>query len=607
MFCGKCGSKIDDNTNFCTVCGNPVTKENPATPTETAPQTPPEIQTPPVTETTPVTQAPPVTQATPVVETPVYVQQSAAQPDPVAKAKNKTNIIAGIIAVAILVVIGVAALFGAGKVKNTVKKTFSSKEDYLVYVTQNKADEFAADIAEALGTVKENSKTEAGAKGEVKLKLTKDGADFLKNFVMADLSWAKEAVITIDEDVSKDKMSIKADIGLNGTNIVSAECIVDLKNYMLYIKIPDVSSEFIKVSLGKMSGTAAPEGTSAVISSVMDQTVEALPDSKLLEKILSRYVGIALSAVDDVNKESDTLEVGNVTLKCDKYTVEIDGELLKEMITSVLKEAKKDKDLEKIIKDAVKAMDTLSADEDEVYDDFIDSIDDILENLDESEVPEEKLAEYVCWVNGSGDIMGIELDADGTTVTLLAPEKGKNFAIDLKVKSGGTTVSFEGEGTKSGNKKSGEFKIRAMGMDIVEFTVEDFDTKTAEDGYFNGSITVELSSGFLSMMGITESSDSASVYSILSDMKLKLDMESSKKKNTALYTVSLIKDGDELFSFGVSGKEDKYNKIDTPKKALDTNSSADMQKWAEKLDIKKFIDRLTKAGAPEDLFKNILG
>lgn len=589
MFCGKCGSKVEENTKFCPVCGTPVATEKTAAPTAPAPQTTPIPQTPPV------------------IETPVYTQQPMAQPAPVVKKKTKKGLIAAIIAAVAVVVIGVTALLSAGKIKNTIKKTFSSEEDYLVYVTQNKADEFASDIAEALGTVTENSVTEAGAKGEIKLKLTKKGADFLKNFVMADLSWAKEAVITIDEDISKDKMSLKADIGLNGTDILSAECIVDLKNYMMYIKIPDVSSEFIKVSLGGISGTPAPEASATVLSSVMDQALEAIPEPELFEKVLARYVSIALSAVDEVEKESDTLEVGNVTLKCDKYTVEIDGKLLEKMITSVLKEAKKDKDLEKIIKDAVKAMDTLSADEDDVYDKFVEGIDSLLENLNESEPPKETLAEYVCWVNGSGDIMGIEFDADGTTVTLLAPEKGKNFAVDLKIKSGGTTVSFEGEGTKSGNKKSGEFKIRAMGMDIVEFTVENFDTKTAENGYFNGSITVELSSGFLSMMGITESSDSTSIYSILSDMKLRLDMASSEKKNSASYTISLIKGKDELCSLGITGAEDKYDKVDTPKNALDTNSSADMQKWAEKLDIQKFVDRLTKAGIPKDLFKNILG
>ena len=125
MFCGNCGSKIEDGAKFCPSCGSAVAAE----PAAEAPviETPAPVQEAPVVETpapAPIPEAPAASvQETPVQTGTPYQQQAYTQPVPLIqpagpvqapqkKKKGKAGLIAGLTAGAVVIGGGAVGYFG---------------------------------------------------------------------------------------------------------------------------------------------------------------------------------------------------------------------------------------------------------------------------------------------------------------------------------------------------------------------------------------------------------------------------------------------------------------------------------------------------------------
>ncbi len=555
-----------------------------------------------------------------------YAQPGYPQPGFVQPPKKPKKFKKGIFAAVSAVVIVAVALVGFNwsVVSNFFNKTFSSKEDYFRDVNKNAVSGFVEDISSFVGNMgtafdkesKEDITT--SSKGVLSVDIGDKGQELLNQLTKTDFSWLKGADIGIESHTYGDDVSFTLDVSLNDKKIATFEAVVEniMSEPVVYYRIPELSDEWLYMSVsGLMTGndsinsnraeTVRPIATSQVTSNpyeIIEKIAGALPNEEVTEKLLTRYIGIVLDSIEDVESEKDEIEVNGVTQKCTKYTAKIDGDVLVNALTAVLKEAKKDSDIEDIIKNVAK-IDELNLDADEVYDAFVSGIDEILDSIDESDVPEFEI-EYSCYVDNKGDIIGLEVEFEGGSVSYLSPENGKTFAEEIKINANGMTVlKIDGEGTKSGKKRTGDFVISMSGVDFAEIKVTDYE---ATDDVLKGKIEFKPSSGIMATItqGMGISGAPSELMDLLSSLSLEMEFDIAKEKGS--YGISLLSGSKMIVALECSAEPIENEDISAPSNAIDITNQSALQSWASKIDIQKFMSSLEDAGVPSSLINGIM-
>ncbi len=559
MLCKNCGFDFEDSATFCPQCGAPVQAQ-----TNTQ-QTAEDVATQVQTEQLVTNQQPPK--------------------------KSKKGLIIGIVAAVVAVIVAILA-FNASSLSNYFKKTFSSDKDYLKSIVQDSSSEFAEDLGSYFELLSTTDTTIPSQNIKYDINLGKSGANLIGQVLGMDVSWAKNAVIDMNMHFKDNVYAVDMALKLNSKQIIMLNYVIDMESYTVYFKLPEYNEEYVS-----LTSSTGMEGafSSQEMQKTLNDVINVLPDTKTLERIITRYVGIVFDCMEDVQKETVTVDVKGVALKCDKYSVELDGEFLAKAFTAVFEEAKDDNDIKKIVIDIAKAESLNIEDADAFYKNYQASLDTAIQSIKESENPAVELT-YNTWINNKGDIIGIEFEHKDFVFSYFNVEKGKNYAVEASIEVDGNKFSFEGEGKISGSKKSGEFVVKAMGVDFVEITMKDFDTKSYEKGYTNGTIEIKPSSAMLLSMLDSVPSE---ISSLIDDLSLRLDIKTSEKE--ADLKLSLYQDDDILADLNLIGSTIDNKGATIPSNSISANDEAAMEKWAEKIDIVKIINALKEAGVPAEL------
>ncbi len=586
MFCKKCGSPLEPETKFCAVCGTPtsvaeepadgaLTAEAPAAESFTAAPVLPELETPGVSD--------------------AECEEATFSPAPKKNSILK-KILVPVIAVVAVIVLSIVCYAAIPGVNNWVNKAIMSPEDYFKHVVKSNFKDGAADVS---GFIAEyQAMNTAAQSGEANLKLTV--GDGLKNAVKeyggAEAAQAINWVNTLDVDAKTATADYKTSgdfaFSLNGAKIVSMNMAVDAQNGDFYFTVPELNSTTIKASndRGYYSGPTPNE--------IIAQIVEIIPEEKVTNKLLNRYMECVVEQIDDVDEETDAVEAGDVTQKLTKLTAEIDQETMVNVAIAVLEEAQEDKDLKKIIND-IEGLEMFEGEDLDLYDDFQDGIDDVLDDLEDIDDFSDESVDFIIWVNGSGEIVGMGMEVEDTEMSAVYVEKGKNFGAVIAVKNGSNTVfAIEGDGTKSGDKYTGEFDMEVQEAKLAVLKVENFDKKKAEDGLLNGKFTFELSDGAVNMLKMTGAD--SKLINLLSTAKLVLTSTAETKNQTsaelALYT------GDTLWaSISGSGKTTDGGTVTIPANFIDATNDSAMESWASNVKLDTLLANLKSAGLPTEM------
>lgn len=567
MFCGNCGQKLEDGVKFCSQCGK-------------------EVQ---VVENTPALDA----VAEEKVETTPVAEQPTASPVQPTAPKQPKKFNKKIIAIAaIAAVLALLLIFNAASIFNFFKKTFSSDEVYLKNVTQDSVNE----IAESVGNITKLLDTDElanAAKGSFTIKLGKSATDLLKQYTGADFDWAESATAEIETASDDDKFSVSANIKVNKKEIIQANVILDMETQTLYFQLPDFNKEYVSISLSTITG--GQQIDYATYKEQFEAYSDMLPDSKVIEKLIERYMGIVLNCIEKTEKTPETLELGSLSIKCNKYTVNIDGDFIVRATKAVLTEAKNDKDIKKVLID-VATLDNPDVDANEYYTEFQSEIDSLLAEIENGEAPTINYS-YDTWIDAKGNLVGLYAAIEDTVISYKNLEKGNKFASNLSLTSAGATLSLSGEGKISGDKKSGEYKLSYMGIDVLEIKAEKFDTEKAKEGYINGEFEIKPSSAVLA--SFSNSMLSTEINSLLSSLSIGINTENSKKSSET--ELSINKNGEDMIALIMEAKTESDKKVKLPSKSVSADDSEAMEAWAEKFDTQKIIDNLKKAGVPENI------
>ncbi len=586
MFCQKCGSPIEPETKFCAVCGTPTTvAETPAADAFTA-EAPeeegfnaapylPELETPGVSD--------------------IEGEETTFSPAPKKNSILK-KILIPVIAVVAVIALSIVCYAAIPGVNNWVNKAIMSPEDYFKHVVKSNFKDGAADVSGFIADYQ--AMNTAAQTGKATLKLTV--GDGLKNAVKeyggAEAAQAINWVNTLDVDAKAATADYKTSgdftLSLNGTKLASMNMAVDAQTGDVYFSVPELNPTTIKASTnqGYYSGPTASE--------IIAQIVEIIPEEKITNRLLNRYMECIVEQIDDVDEETEAVEAGDVSQKLTRLTAEIDQETAVDVAIAVLEEAQEDKDLKKIIND-IEGLEMFEGEEPDLYDNFQDGIDDILDDLEDMDDFSDESIDFIIWVNGSGEIVGIGIEVEDTEMSAVYVEKGKSFGVVIAAKNGSDTVfAIEGDGTKSGDKYTGEFGVEVQEAKLAVLKVENLDKKKADEGLLDGKFTFELSEGAVNMLKMSSADDK--LVNLLSKAKLVVtstaENENQGTAEIALYT------GDTLWvSLSASAKTTDGGTVTIPTNFIEATNDSAMESWAANIKLDTLLANLKNAGLPAEM------
>lgn len=608
MFCKKCGNEIKDGEKFCAACG---------TPAETAPVQ--SVQTQPASEGTAKVNMEKVTEAaSQAAESVVKKAQEIGEKgkDAWKKANRDGSVLkkllsgknkVWLIVCAVVLVVLIPCIANAARINNFFHKTFSSPEKYFQFVAKKELNEmtdlmggYYSDIISRRQFYDKSYSgeftLEPGDSVQKLIKLANGLPDLDRMGI--DLSELKSLKLGANVTIKDNVAGCGLTTAVNKVDLLSINAVMNMDQGELYLQIPELTKTYLGVELGDYIGDidAILEGLEA-----NKELIKSLPKQAEVEKLMNRYLTIALKNIDNVSiGRKKELKVKGVTQKCTELKVTIDGETVQNIFEAVLEEALDDRSLEKII---VAAADGYDLDGDEIYEEFIEGIEHRLDNIkylanDDMEI---KVNVYV---DSKGGIIGIVIEWEDyggeSAFNVLTARKGNAVGYEIStVRYGRDVLEISGKGKKSGNQLTGDFQVEYRGESVMELKVMGLDMEKLKRGYVNGKTEITLSSKICDEIGISAISSLAKKSSLLLDCKSSSD--------SLDYKLTLNYDGDKILSAEMALKSGKGSKTSIPsgKSVIMIEDADDLMDYYDEINWDKFLKGLEKTGVLSELAEEL--
>lgn len=441
----------------------------------------------------------------------------------VERAKKSSASIIAIIAIILVVLLGgsAAAYNFSPWVKNNVKMLINDPEDYYAWVENENIKESAEVIAEAYDKIT-NSKNQ-NVDLELRADLDKDAiASFIESNSGVSLA---NAGITIPDSIS----ITEAGTVIDGNTAISAKLNANektlltvngyIKDGLYYYQIPELSSSYIKMDLNKVieeifeTDYSFVGGSDMEVNEISESDItgmltkistgkglqEILTDDEL-EDLLIKYFDIVFTNIDDVKlKKGVECEVNGVKTEYNQLIAEIDEGCLYSIAKDVLKKAKDDKTIIKIV-ESTGSM---------TKDDYQSGVEKLLEQLGEYNISGgETVAVMNVYVDNKGAIMGRSFevaDDEDSKLDYICVKDGSDNAFEANIIFDGEGIKISGDSKENSKKSSGKINVTVVGTTDGDksFDIEfkDIKVENEDKGYRSGEINLNLSA--LNMGNIT--------------------------------------------------------------------------------------------------------
>lgn len=620
MFCEKCGNELKDNEKFCTQCGASVQETDSEVKQEAAPE---------ATSAEEEVQAQASEEAQETVEKKVEeavageeVAEAAgdAKEDATAEEvaggvkkffgdKKKLSFIIGGVAVLVLILI----VASGASLNNFVHKVFTAPEKYYRHVEKDTVKDISKSLAEMYATdgfravlgvdyanIHDNS---MGI--DVNVELGEEGQELIELAGLAgvDLSWLESVKLGMDASIKGDIVSLGVTSNLNKDDILSGNLILDMEDVSMYVQVPELSKKYIGLELEEMLSDYEYEEIVAFreAQAINKKMIASLPAQAKVEKLLNKYINIALGCVEDVEKGSKTLKVEGIQQKCTQLDVTIDGKTMADMVKAVATELVNDKEVKKIIAKVVEAREDLDMDADEAYESFVERIEYMAENAERYADRDFEISMKV-YVDGKGNVVGRKIEVEEyysfVEIAMLMPEKGGKFGYEFSVEENGGKIQVTGSGKRSGDTISGDFEAGYNGASVVEIKVKKLNTKDLVSGKVNGGFEVVPSSKIIELLN---GYGSYTVASILSDLSVKVDTEMKNKSAEVIFDISY--DDKKVGKINVACETGKGSSAKAPGagNTIIVEDEDSLIEWLESINWDKVVTRLDKTDIPSEI------
>lgn len=451
-----------------------------------------------------------------------------------------------------------------------------------------------------------------GSYGEFTFTLGDAGRSMLSMMVPTDVSWIKDLKMTTDVSLTDGQTKEIMNVLLNDTQICTMEVWSDMKTMDTYIRIPELSESYITIDYTQAMASldeledAVPEGETDIPMSSSSEELMAyfssyetvlqnLPDADLLGRILNNYSEMAIDGFTEGESGTETITVDDISQECTTYEGTMNEDAVLSVCEDLFSSARDDADIKSLFPE----------DSQDVYQDFQDAIDSLLEDLSQAESEETSAFSSKIWTDSEGDIVGRQfslLDDSGSTpfLTWQAPKSGQDRGLLLELDGGdGTVLTLSGSGTVDGSTLNGSYTMSVYETPFLSIEVADYDTEAAKIGNINGVYT-------LSVLPKAISDDLS--YAAVSNFRLVLDLASDGVASS--YTADLQSGGASLCSLNFSA--DLGDGADLPALSevkgtmYDSLSEEDMNAYMEEINVDTIMNNLTAAGMPDTFIEDII-
>lgn len=587
MFCENCGRLLNENDKFCQSCGKRVIRaESPL-----------------------VEDANIKSDENMSVQQSVAVQEIPENTEASLTPKPRKKWLRPVIIAAALILLSSIIAYAAPVIKNMAQKLYYSPEDYFKVVVKREikdsTDEFGAALSAVSGT--NSAFGDIKEKGEATLQFGRGFYDILEaagvneaDDIADKIDWIKKITFSGESARVGTDISSKIDASINGKKILSLNTAIDDSG--IYLDVPEINKKGIKIVSDSNDYYDNPfYAYKRFMDSTQFQTLceifELVPDKKTTQNLLYKYICTVIDSVDNVAEDTEKLKAGDIKQKCTKLSVSVNEDLLRKMLISFLKEVKADNEIKSIIKDFCE-LDAVDVDFESVYSEMISGIDEIISEAVNTQGDREELVRFNVWVNNAGDLVGFGLEKDGVSFSSISLESGKDYATKINAGAGFlSSVSLEGNGRTSGDKKSGTFYITAAGNKLAKI-VSEYNTKDSQDGIFNGKISLELTDFVKEQIMSVVSGE---IASWVSDLKLTFESNIRPGKSEDV-SLTLTKGSKLCFLVGAKSQlQTTPKEIDIPRNYSSVNDEEDMLDWLSGLSLNKLSRNLKSAGAPHEI------
>lgn len=606
MFCEKCGNPLKENEKFCPKCGTPVKVPENMVKNEISGnngQTKPEAGN--------AVEAAQKTVSEAAATAKNVLANLGGEGSLLKKFAGSKYKIPAIIGGAVLLLLIVLIANGA-RINNLVHKAFSSPESYYQFVEKKAMEDvydLGGDLYDSIILQSLQLTYDKSVSADMSVELGKDGEELLDLAGLAgvDLSWLKSVQGEMEFSIKDSILSMAAGTSLNKDDIVSGNMIIDIDSGEMYLQIPELTKTYMGMYLEDVMGYYDYRQFQEFQEQqeISKDLVKALPSQSQVEKLLKKYTTIALKCVDDVSTGSKTLKVDGIQQKYTELKVTLDAETMENMMEAVLEEMAEDRDLEKYI---VNVAEVYGEDGDDIYENFQESIDFALDNLDYQISDDTKIVMKV-YVDGKGEIKGRIIEWNDyrgkkQSISILMPQKGNKAGFEFSINADDEKVELSGSGKKSGNKVTGEYELKYNGTAILDITAKKLNTADLKKGQLNGEIGIKVSSKIGSLLNLGYYGY-GNYMSMITDLEFIINASSSK--DSAKCKIKIIYDDQDIATISASVKTGKGSKESIPssKNVVMVEDSDDALEWLEEIDWGKVLSRLDKTDLPTEVLDMI--
>ena len=632
MFCKFCGKETPDGVEVCEVC---AAAQQAAQPVEEAPANEAAVEA--AAETAPAVAVAEAVEetATEAFEEPTFEEEPKGKKAKKAKKGKKTGLIIGLSSAAVAVVgITLLVIFNFTFIKGYWLRWFGTPEEYFAFVEQQAMAPYIDTATEGYGAVTGVVSGDAlGKELAVELKISDEIATLLKDAPLP--NDVQNMLESFDVDgftgfkvamqaMSKDELtSLGASLDISGKDVIDVNLIADLENQAIYAGLPGVAGKYLVFKFEEALEDSVPGTMSQIVNMMLEDpetATELLPEAEQLNKILNKYIGVALNNVGNVTKDTKKVTIGDCSDSLVVLKKKVTERDLIEMAIAVLKEAKGDDDIEAILDEVEDFIfeqygEELGGAMDKgfLYKAFKNGADSLIDMLKESKdkASKEEIFTLVDYVNGKHEIVGRAVSYDGDELaSFVTVRSGKNFAFKAELTAPGEkdpVAKITGKGTEQKNLVNGTYTVSVLNkeegelVELIDIIFEDFNTETFKQGMPNGSITIKPTNDALKTVSevFLGSGSAGSVLSMLQPA-VKFSFENTETDSSFAFAV--LSNDEEMVSIILSSKTLDADPLEAPSDAveLDIYDETTLIEWIDSFDLEEIADRIKALNILED-------
>lgn len=488
---------------------------------------------------------------------------------------------------------------------NSSKYEGLSDTEYFQTLALDSMEDTVTSLSATVGLYKDlagATLTDFGAKADLELMLGDMMIDLVENAIFGttesgmDMSFLSNIGLGLEIDATEEIAQIAVDLNLSNTEIVKLLLLANEET--LWAGAPDLVDGYLKADFADLGINM--DSITAGVPSVMGMLPNIIPDENTTATILNRYLELALKEIDNVERTTETLTLDGLSQEATKLTVKIYEQDALDAAKAVLKAAKNDADIKKVVEDfgdfyndmmaEMNAEYDVEYEEVDAYAEFTKLIDEALNQLPAEAEDKENPISLTLYVDGNHNVIGFNLmmpDETEAIVNYYIVMDGNNFKAVFEIAE---EMKVTGSGTINNGKINGTFAFTAEGITGLTIELKNYETNNKDA--VSGTMIIKPTKDLLSQMdGIDELP--------FDDIGLQLDLDITADK----YDVTLKLIGDDAMVVGLALKlaTKTPGNIKAPVNTVDVTDQQAFMNWVAGIDFNEIIDNLEDAGVPDSL------